>query len=69
MILATFSLISAGIVETVRIKNIMKTSSDFDLSLWYITLAPQHIFMGASLVFVIPAGISVYITESKMRFF
>ena len=60
MIFATFSLLSAGIVETVQIKNTTLTSSDPDLSLWFVTLAPQHIFMGASLVFVIPAGILVY---------
>ena len=74
MIFASLSLLSAGIVETVQIKNIANTSSvetvqiksitntsnDSDISPWLITHAPLHVFMGASLVFVIPAGISVY---------
>ena len=57
MIFASLSLLSAAIVETVRIKNSTNMSSNL---LWFITMAPQHIFIGASVVFVIPAGISFY---------
>ena len=65
MIFASLSLLSAGIVETVQTKNTKNTSSN---SLWSITLAPQHILIGASVVFVIPAGISFY-DWNKNEFF
>lgn len=51
MIFATLSLLSAGIVETVQPQ------------IWYF--APQQILMGASLVFVIPAGIAILSLHQK----
>ena len=57
MILATLSLLSAGIVEAVQPW----------ISVWHFV--PQQILMGASLVFVIPAGIAIFVTASKMGCF
>ena len=66
MIFATLSLLLAGIVETFQYQKNTNTSTGSGTSPWYV--APQHMFMGASIVFVIPAGILIFITAPKMKF-